>query len=53
MLVLGRFEGEAIQIGNDIRVVIVRVNKGYVRVGIQAPADVAIVREEIREDTDG
>jgi len=48
MLVLSRKVGEKILIGDGISVTIVRVAQGIVRVGVEAPADMPIVREEIK-----
>ena len=48
MLVLSRKVGEKILIGNQISVTVVRVGQGAVRIGIEAPDDLAIVREEIK-----
>ncbi|MCK4302466.1 MAG: carbon storage regulator CsrA [candidate division Zixibacteria bacterium] len=47
MLVLTRKLGESITIGDDIRVSILGVQGRQVRLGIAAPADVAVHREEI------
>ena len=47
MLVLSRKEGERILIGDDIRVTVVRVSGGGVRLGIEAPPESAIIREEL------
>jgi carbon storage regulator len=47
MLVLGRKAGERIYIGNDIYVVVQRVNGNTVRLAIEAPADVKILRGEL------
>lgn len=49
MLVLSRKVGERILIGDDIRVTIVRISGGGVRVGIEAPASLTVVREELKE----
>src|ERR1700678_3323767 len=49
MLVLSRKTGEQIVIRNDITVKIVEVRNGVVRLGITAPKDVSIHREEIFE----
>jgi carbon storage regulator len=46
MLVLTRKQGEEIRIGKDVVITIVRSGPN-VRVGIQAPQDVAIVRAEL------
>lgn len=52
MLVLTRRDREIIRIGPDIAVQIVEIRGGSVRIGIEAPADVAIVRDEIRHQYD-
>ena len=51
MLVLKRKSGEAIRVGN-LRFVILSTGRGGVRVGIEAPRDVAIVRDELDDDPD-
>ena len=51
MLVLKRKSGEAIRVGN-LRLVILSTGRGGVRVGIEAPRDVAIVRDELDDDPD-
>ncbi len=47
MLVLGRRAGESILIDGQIRVTIVSVDGDRVRVGIDAPRSVPIVRQEV------
>jgi len=47
MLVLSRKAGELIHIGNDIWVMVVAVKGKTVKLGITAPADMAIIRGEI------
>lgn len=47
MLVLRRKVEEAIVLNGDIRVVILAVEGERVKIGIEAPNDVAIVREEL------
>ncbi len=49
MLVLSRKVGERILIGDDIAVTIVRIAPGVVRVGVEAPNRLTIVREEIKD----
>ncbi len=51
MLVLGRKPGEYIVIGDSIRVKVIRSDKGDLRLGIEAPRDVKIVRGEVYEET--
>jgi carbon storage regulator len=47
MLVLSRKPGERILIGDDVAVTIVRIGPNTVRLGIDAPRDMNIVREEL------
>jgi carbon storage regulator len=47
MLVLSRKPGEVILIQGGIRIVVVACDRGNVRIGIEAPQSLAIVREEI------
>ena len=49
MLVLSRHRDEGIWIGKDIRIVICDVRKGKVRVGIECPKDLEILRDEVKE----
>jgi len=49
MLVLSRKVGEKILIGDNISVTIVRVAQGTVRVGVEAPQELPIIREEIKD----
>ena len=48
MLVLSRKIGERIWIGDQISVTVVRITGGGVRLGIDAPAEMPVVREELR-----
>ena len=47
MLVLSRKPGERVLIGNDVSVTIVRIGPNTVRLGIDAPRNMNIVREEL------
>ncbi|ABQ28240.1 carbon storage regulator CsrA [Geotalea uraniireducens] len=47
MLVLTRKIGEAVTIGDQIRIMVVEVKGNQVRLGIEAPQDMRIYREEI------
>ena len=47
MLVLSRKTGEKIQIGENIWIVIVRIGPNTVRIGIECPKSINIVREEL------
>ena len=49
VLVLTRKTGERIWIGDDICVTVVKLAQGGVRLGIEAPPEMAVVREELRD----
>ena len=49
MLILTRRVGETVMIGNDISVTVLGVKGNQVRVGIQAPKDTPVHREEVFE----
>jgi carbon storage regulator len=49
MLILTRRVGESIKVGQDIIVTVLGVRGTQVRVGISAPKDVAVHREEVTE----
>mgnify|MGYP000872483183 CR=1 FL=1 len=51
MLVLSRKVGQKILIGDRIAVTVVRVAQGTVRIGVEAPDEYSIVREEIRDES--
>lgn len=47
MLILTRRVGEKLQIGDDVSVTVLSIKGNQVRIGIEAPDDVTIHREEI------
>ena len=47
MLILSRRVSESICIGPDIRVMIVRISEENVRIGIEAPKELRILRDEL------
>ena len=47
MLVLSRKAGERILIGDDVAITVVRIGPNSVRIGIEAPKSMNIVREEL------
>jgi carbon storage regulator len=47
LLVLTRKPNQAIVIGDDIRIVVVSIDRDQVRIGIEAPRDVSVHRAEV------
>jgi len=47
MLVLSRKLGEKIVIGENIRITVVKIDRNQIRIGIEAPGEVPVYREEI------
>lgn len=45
MLVIGRRKNEAIRIGDEVRIIVARGDR--VRIGIEAPAHINVIREEL------
>lgn len=49
MLILTRKLGENIRIGDDVRIIVLDIKGGQVKLGIDAPPNVSVHREEIYE----
>ena len=47
MLILSRRPGESITIGDDVVITVVSVNGNQIRLGINAPREVRVLRDEI------
>ena len=47
MLVLSRKPGQKVHVGNDVILTVLEVKGNRVRIGINAPAEVAVVRAEL------
>ena len=47
MLVLSRRRGEGVTIGPDVRIVVLGIKGGQVRLGIEAPPKVEVHRDEV------
>jgi carbon storage regulator (csrA) len=52
MLIITRKKGESLMIGNDIEIVISKIDDGSVKIGIKAPKDVNILRKELYEEVE-
>jgi carbon storage regulator len=51
MLVLSRKQNERIRVGESVVVTVVRVSGDKVRIGIEAPPNVRVLRDELQEET--
>lgn len=49
MLIITRKKGESLMIGDDIEITISKLEDGSVKLGIQAPKDITILRKELYE----
>ncbi len=47
MLILTRKSGESITIGNDVKITVIEIRGKQVRMGIEAPAELTVHREEV------
>lgn len=52
MLVLSRKRFEGLQIGDNIKITVVKIDRNGVRLGIEAPDGVTILREELLLDAE-
>ena len=53
MLVLSRKQNERIRVGDSVVVTVVRVSGDKVRIGIEAPPNVRVLRDELEDDSVG
>jgi carbon storage regulator len=51
MLVLSRKEGERLVVGGNVIVTVVKLDRGRVKLGIEAPPEIGIQREEILDQS--
>ncbi len=49
MLVLSRKVNQSIVIGDDVRIVVIAIERDQVKIGIEAPRDVTVQRSEVSE----
>ncbi|MBI5746589.1 MAG: carbon storage regulator CsrA [Nitrospirae bacterium] len=47
MLILTRKVGEGIKIGDDVRVVVLEVHGNHIKIGVEAPVNSPVYRDEI------
>jgi carbon storage regulator len=52
MLVLSRKQNERIRVGDSVVVTVVRVSGDKVRIGIEAPSSMRVLRDELRDEGD-
>jgi carbon storage regulator len=53
MLVIKRKKGEAIKIGDDIEITVIKIEDGAIKIAIDAPKNITILRKElVKEVTD-
>ncbi|MBQ6676200.1 MAG: carbon storage regulator CsrA [Ruminococcus sp.] len=52
MLILSRKKGESLVIGGNIELTVVEVSGDKVRLGINAPSDVSVLRAELKQTAD-
>lgn len=50
MLILSRKEDESIQIGENIEIKVVQTARGFVKIGIEAPKSVLVLRKELLDE---
>lgn len=50
MLVLSRRHGERLLIGDNVVITIVRINGNNVKIGVDAPRSVRVIREELKDN---
>ncbi len=50
MLIITRKKGESLMIGDDIEITISKIDDGSVKLGINAPKNVSILRKELYEE---
>ncbi|APF23104.1 carbon storage regulator CsrA [Clostridium butyricum] len=49
MLIITRKKGESLMIGDDIEITISKIEDGSVKIGIQAPKNITVLRKELYE----
>lgn len=52
MLIITRKKGESLMIGDDIEIIISKIDDGSVKIGIKAPRDIEVLRKELYEEVE-
>lgn len=52
MLIITRKKGESLMIGDDIEITISKIDDGSVKIGINAPKNITILRKELYEEVE-
>ena len=52
MLIITRKKGESLMIGDDIEIIISKIEDGSVKIGIKAPKELTILRKELYEQVE-
>ncbi|MDR3593978.1 carbon storage regulator CsrA [Clostridium sp.] len=52
MLIITRKKGESLMIGEDIEIIVSKIDDGSVKIGIKAPRDIQILRKELYEEVE-
>ena len=52
MLIITRKKGESLMIGDDIEIIVSKIDDGSVKVGIKAPKNIEILRKELYEEVE-
>lgn len=52
MLVISRKKGESLLIGDDIEITVIKLEDGSVKLGVNAPKEVTILRKELYEEVE-
>lgn len=52
MLIITRKKGESLMIGDDIEIIVSKIDDGSVKIGINAPKDVTILRKELYQEVE-
>lgn len=52
MLIITRKKGESLMIGDDIEIIVSKIDDGSVKIGIKAPREIQILRKELYEEVE-